>query len=75
MGESRTIKPIEPYGISDCIRKFWGDREDDPIGPETRDQSYEQCLSACQVCGSIDHESHGEALRVDNRRDLTIAVA
>ena len=72
---SRTIKPSERCGISDCIRKFWGDREDDPIGPETRDQSYAQCLTDCQVCGSIDHEPHGEALRVENRRHPTRAVA
>ncbi len=51
MGESRTIKPSEQRCISDCIRKFWGDRNDNVVDPETRDRSYEQCLTDCQVCG------------------------
>ncbi len=50
MGETRKIKPSEQRCISDCIRKFWGDRSD-PTDPETRERSYEQCLTECQVCG------------------------
>ncbi len=49
MRESRKIKPGEQQCISECIRRFWGDRED-PIDPETRDRYYEQCLTDCQIC-------------------------
>ena len=49
MGESRPIKPSEQKCISDCINRFWGDR-DDPSDPEVRDRSYEQCLTDCRIC-------------------------
>ncbi len=50
MGESRAIQPREQQCISDCIRRFWGDR-DEPSDPDARDRAYEQCLTDCQICG------------------------
>ena len=50
MGDSRPITPSEQHCISDCIRRFWGDR-DEPSDPDARDRAYEQCLTDCQICG------------------------
>ncbi len=50
MSTNRAIKPHEQQCISDCIRRFWGDR-DNPVDPEIRDRSYEQCLTDCRICG------------------------
>lgn len=50
MGENRTIKPSEQQCISECIRRFWGEHND-RIDLESRDRSYEQCLTDCRICG------------------------
>ncbi len=50
MGDSRPITPSEQHCISECIHRFWGDR-DNPTDLESRDRSYEQCLTDCQICG------------------------
>ncbi len=49
MGDSRPIKPSEQRCISDCIRRFWGER-DNQVDLESRDRSYEQCLTDCRIC-------------------------
>lgn len=48
--EQRNITRKERSCISNCIFRFWGDREN-PITPEQREPEYEQCLTDCRVCG------------------------
>jgi hypothetical protein len=50
MGDIRPIQPSEQRCISDYIRRFWGER-DNRVDLESRDRSYEQCLTDCRICG------------------------
>ena len=47
--DKRDIVPNEQDCISQCIFKFWSNTAEKV---PNRDESYERCLTNCNVCGS-----------------------
>ncbi|MFZ7126178.1 MAG: hypothetical protein ACOWWM_08510 [Desulfobacterales bacterium] len=50
MEEGRSISRKEQSCISNCIFRWWGNRED-PTDPDLKEEKYEQCLTDCRICG------------------------
>lgn len=47
--KGREILPNEKECISQCIFKYWSSSSKPA---KNRDESYERCLTQCNVCGS-----------------------
>jgi len=48
--KERKITSPEQHCLSGCIKKYWGYPHVN-LKDDDRDREYEQCLSACKICG------------------------